>query len=287
MNRAKSIACWLAVCLAFSIGIGHSAVRAAGPHHPAGCACQQCEPLIPNLKQFGFYQTKWRRWPGYRAAKHSPGRGAQAEIIPTPLMETELPAGGQPGTTVPQDTTPAVPSDVDPLQPNFMTEPTNTAPGLIPDSGNPPFDPLNLPELNGSDDALLPPEEMPSPQSNHRAIRSGGYAASAASADDMNAAYSSHTSPWRPRSTGSSQDARQRLNVLRTAKDANEPASQATTAPAPSRDPGVVPAANWTLEGANPRQSPRGNPLRSSAGTVKAPANPAAAAARQNPLRSK
>lgn len=39
--------------------------RAGGPHHHAGCRGGMCHPHCPvRPREFGYYGTQWRRWPG-------------------------------------------------------------------------------------------------------------------------------------------------------------------------------------------------------------------------------
>jgi len=118
-------------------------VWAGGPVAP-GVPCVTV-PCVPNVKDFGYYPTKWRRWPGDSGAMASAPSGERSESIKRPGSDTQLPAGVRERTTPPplDSTTPTIP----PSQPAPM--------GTVPDSTQPP--------MGTNQPAPMPPDELRNP----------------------------------------------------------------------------------------------------------------------------
>ncbi|MBN2473190.1 MAG: hypothetical protein JXB62_01180 [Pirellulales bacterium] len=114
---------------------------------------------IPNTKNFGYFPTQWRAWPGEPRPGIAFPQSIGAEVLPTPQGQPHAPSaapGLLPGAAAPMQPPLAEP----PLTEPPLTEPPLTEPPLI--------DPLPgggaLPPENGFDiEPLLPgmPEDLP------------------------------------------------------------------------------------------------------------------------------
>jgi len=130
--------------------------------------CRGSTVCIPNVAEFGHYQTVWREWPGKPEPDRAFPQSIGTEVIPTPQGREQLPlpeAGEVPDVGMP----PAEPSitdgllmpettlPLDPLSPgNFPDE----LPDLTPD-GPEPMIPQEAPPVLPADPATSSPSEPP------------------------------------------------------------------------------------------------------------------------------
>lgn len=295
MKTREIVITGLACCLVTLAVSSRSGTTEAGPFDDPNNACKSCNVLIPNLKDFGFYPTKWRRWPGYRAVKPSPGRGARAETVPTPIMEP-VPADmfGLPTSPGPDVTPPTEPFQGDPLQPLVPDSPSDTVPGQFPDTDIDFLDPTDnsdLPPLNDDNSLSLPTdvdipswEEMPEPQTNR--LRTDPYrrVPGVRQWTQPGKLHVYGRSPLRTRNRLQSAGSGTTSKVIRAGLIADSPHRPSRSERFGTAGRGVVPAAIWSID-SKPGQSYRGNPLRSGKSTTVSASESPIKTSGRNPLR--
>jgi len=111
---------------------GHSSGRG---HHP-DCRHAQCVPFCPvRPAEFGFYGTRWRRWPGQGVVPVS------AEQVATPMMppKSEVPGPDEESPQRPDDERAAPPDEAAETSPE--PAPDESGPLLPPEAPEPPVEP--------------------------------------------------------------------------------------------------------------------------------------------------
>ena len=137
MFRYLRIRRWLclALLLPLTAGLAFGAEGVIGdlvaPNGPpiiaSGCNCPSSGPCPANVKYFGFYETRWRRWPGTEPAPTPAPPADHVPHVEVPPPNEE--ATGKPGSNEPDTTTPSAAPTKEPNDANPPANPNGAAPG--------------------------------------------------------------------------------------------------------------------------------------------------------------
>jgi len=187
-----------------ALGIGAMVWAAPGSAQPRPCP----NVCVPNVRNFGYFPTTWRQWPGEQRLERINPRAFGAEVLPTPegqkgvpppqaappkppaaapQGEIPLPPGG---TTVPPERLPTPQGEI-PLPPGGMTVPPERPeapagpaeakpvkppiegglPGLPPETDQPPLSPPPRSEQPRA--AIRTPQQIQPSETPPREYRAG------------------------------------------------------------------------------------------------------------------
>ena len=156
MTQVRRIICYVAIaCLALPVN-----VRAGGPGDaPWTCPKGEESACIPNPKSYGFYPTRWRKWPSAKpnGEEVGPGKPAKPEKGAAPAETEEMPGLDNRINPTPEEETP----DLMPSDPNRPGSKSTLPPELKSDLPQPP-DLESLLPPSGADE----PQTTPTPQFN-------------------------------------------------------------------------------------------------------------------------
>src|SRR3972149_6584192 len=148
MKLGMTTCCLLAGCGLASLAWGRSPIPLDPPTPPPCAADGTC---YPNRGAWGWYQSRWRRWPGDELAPIPTGaEPTPAERIGPELQPTEIPSPGLEGAAAPP---PPPTTKKRPAGPEATDGEPSASPG--PDGGAPATPPSGVP--------LAPPYESPPP----------------------------------------------------------------------------------------------------------------------------
>ena len=150
--------------IVLALGLGAVVWAAPGAAYPRPCP----NVCVPNVRNFGYFPTTWRQWPGEQRLDQTNPRQFGAEVLPTPQGQAQ----GQEQLPLPQATPSqppaAAPQSEIPLPPGGMAVPPEQPPASLPPAEAQPARPLIEGRLPGPPvepaqppGATLPQSEQP------------------------------------------------------------------------------------------------------------------------------